>query len=246
MACGAVGAHGTRSTKTPVAAELPPCLEAARASALAAHSAAGLCAAARLVAAARLLRSAEALSRAAVAALCAAPRPQAAAPAPSVASGAAAPPASSPSARRRRRRRQKKTTTNITDPSDVDTGMMEALDVGGGHVASNPASAVVSAPSGRVLTAKPSRERSPRRAVDGSGPPSPSPSSVAAASPVGIFLQGSSVSLTGLTSRPELEGVEAEVLSFDATGGRYAIRLTTGEQIRVRPVNVQSPGSAAV
>ena len=44
-------------------------LEAARASALAAHSAAGLCVSAKVLPAARLLRAAEALSRAAVAQL---------------------------------------------------------------------------------------------------------------------------------------------------------------------------------
>ena len=72
----APGVSGVRAVATPVAVEVSLCREAARASALAAHSAAGLCASAQLRAAARLLRSAEALSRAAGAALGACVRAQ--------------------------------------------------------------------------------------------------------------------------------------------------------------------------
>ena len=53
------------------------CTEAARAAALASHSAASLAAAAGFREAARLLRSSEALARAATAALLALPRPEA-------------------------------------------------------------------------------------------------------------------------------------------------------------------------
>jgi hypothetical protein len=238
LMAGAAGASGVRGMLTPVAIEVSLCREAARASALAAHSAAGLCASAQLRTAARLMRSAEALSRAAVTALGAAlAKPLAeTAGSPSTLETAALP----SSARTRRRRKHKKAGKSAVDPMDDDTGEAEILGIFSGCAAPPPvqlgAVAAEPAPPRRVLAAKTSRERSPRRAADVMRSPSPSSS---LSSPAGeIFVKDAVVVLSGLAARPELNGTCATVLSFDGASGRYAVRLPTAEDIRVRAPNV--------
>ena len=54
-----------------------------------------------------------------------------------------------------------------------------------------------------------------------------------------VLAAGVAVVLSGLTARPELNGMRASVLSFDKSAGRYAVKLTTGEELRVRGINVQ-------
>jgi hypothetical protein len=63
-------------------------------------------------------------------------------------------------------------------------------------------------------------------------------SSSAAAAGV-VFAVDVAVLLTGLTARPELNGSPATVLSSETASGRYAVRLASGEDIRVRSINVQ-------
>ena len=122
---------------------------------------------------------------------------------------------------------------------DDDTGEAEILGMVSGCAASlpvPPAVAVVApAPPRRVLAAKTSRERSPRRAADELCSPSPSSSLGPAVASAGeVFVKGSSVVLSGLATRSELNGTVATVLSFDGASGRYAVRLPTAEDIRVR------------
>ena len=126
-------------------------------------------------------------------------------------------------------------------PSETRMDTEEASDVGGGHVSlGSTAATAASTPARRVLAAKSSRERSPRRTPDDSSLPSPSSSPAAAAPAAGsILAQGRLVTLTRLTSRPELDDVQATVLSFDRAAGRYAVRHPTGEQMRVRPGNLR-------
>ena len=224
---------------TPVTADVSLCREAARASALAAHSAAGLCASAQLRTAARLLRSAEALSRAAVAALGAAH----VASTSSTSETAALPPSALP-ARARRRRKHKKAGKNVADCMVDDTGTEEILGMVSGCAASPPVplEAVVAEPARpkRVLAAKTSRERSPRRSVDEFRSSSPSLHSGSAVESTGeVFTKDMVVVLSGLASRSELNGVRAKVLSHDDASGRYAVRLPTGEDIRVRAANMK-------
>ena len=57
----------------------------------------------------------------------------------------------------------------------------------------------------------------------------------AAGAYVPAFLPGDMVFLAGLVSRPDLLGAQAIVLSFAHVTGRYAVRLGSGEEIRVRP-----------
>ncbi len=88
----------------PTAREHSSCLEASRAAALAAHSAAGLAAAAGLREAARLLRSCEALARAATAALQS--TTTSASPGPLGATAVAGQATHAPAARRRKRNKK--------------------------------------------------------------------------------------------------------------------------------------------
>ena len=123
-----------------------------------------------------------------------------------------------------------------------DLGEAEILSMDSGRAAHPPVAPGVAAssvaPPGRVLVAKSSRERSPRRSFNATCSSSPSLSSSAAAAGV-VFAVDVAVLLTGLTARPELNGSPVTVLSFDTASGRYAIRLASGEDIRVRSINVQ-------
>ena len=229
----------------PMASDLAACLEAARAAALVAHSAAGLASAAGLRGAARLLRASEGTARAGVAALNAsalqanttakeggpgdagAGTQQGASHSSSAGAAAAA---ASPKPSRRRRRKKKHA------QPDADMGAR-----------GEPPPVAQEAPS-RSLKQQVSRERTP--------PPRGSSAFLAAASSptagvfsagaagtagVGIFPVGQSVLLSGLVSRTDLENCRGKVVSYDASCQRYAIALeSTGENISVKPCNVRS------
>ncbi|KAL1529042.1 hypothetical protein AB1Y20_000005 [Prymnesium parvum] len=59
-------------------------------------------------------------------------------------------------------------------------------------------------------------------------------------------LCGRRVTLAALKARPELNGLKAEVLSFDESSGRYTVRLQgSGEQLAVRAANLRAAGGGA-
>ena len=208
-------------------------LEAARATALAAHCAAGLAASAGLRPAERLLRTAEALSRSAIAALtCPSPQPPA----------TAVPAAPLAGARRRRNKKQKEEMNVSTMPLDVQQSPTVAESVSEVAATAAPSSlskdATVFVPGKpRILKPRTSRERSPRRCSSASalvgmatGPASD-----------GLFVVGQTVVLGGLESRPELSG-SVTILSYDSVAGRYAVTVdATGEKIKVKEVNLHAP-----
>ena len=213
-------------------------LEAARATALAAHCAAGLAASAGLRPAERLLRTAEALSRSAIAALTCPPQQ---------------PPAKAavvPSARARRRRNKKQNEKMDVSVMPMDLPQSPATTddvykvvlVAQPSVLSAAATGFVPGPT-RILKPRTSRERSPRRG--------PSPSAVSDASaPAGMasssagnafFTVGQEVLLGVLGSRPEVTG-SAVILSYDSVTDRYAVTVdATGERIKVKEVNLRAP-----
>ena len=172
----------SKTVATPMAKETASCLEAARAAALVAHSAAGLCASARHRCAARLLRSCEATARAAVASLLGtaakATTSRSSTPAPVGTTGkeaAAAPDAvgaaSSTASRRRARRRnkKKKVQDELMGTDDVPREVVAAA--GGGLPVATPPrisallpTAAVFEPSlTRLLVKRIFRDRSPYR-----------------------------------------------------------------------------------
>ena len=238
------------------------CLEASRATALAAHSAASLAAAAGLREAARLLRSSEALARAATAALLSSTPCASGAKEKTPVQAAAA-----PAARQHKKKSKKK---RGADSLHVATDGSLAVDVLAAvlppavafQLSPNaPAFALrTAAASGRVLEKKPSRERSPRR--DASPVPhsfSPTSASstttLAALVPAGAgseggFSVGQAALLVGLVTRPELAGSSVTLRSFDVASSRWAVALgSTGESIRVKAHNLKSslfkPGAFA-
>lgn len=246
----------------PTTREHSSCLEASRATALAAHSAAGLAAAAGLREAARLLRSCEALARAATAALQSSPtsaipvRPGAA---PADVPAASAAPAAGRHKKKKKRKAGNNSENMVIDgnaaggvPAAVPAPAAVAIQMSPHAPAFAPGAAAVSA---RVLEKKPSRERSPRRAASPMQPSSslPSPSSTispALAAGVDGFSVGQAAVLTGLVSRPELAGCLVTLRSFDAASSRWAATLdTNGESIRVKENNLRpsifKPGALA-
>ena len=248
-----------------MAREHSSCLEASRATALAAHSAASLAAAAGLREAARLLRSSEALARAATAALLSST------PCASSAVEKTPVPAASAASAAGQHKKKKTKKKKGADSSHVAMDGCLAVDV----VPAAPLPPAVvfqlsplapafapgaAAASGRVLEKKSSRERSPRR--DASPlPPSSSPSSafstttlaarVPARSASGDgFSEGQAAVLVGLVSRPELAGSSVTLRSFDGASSRWAVILdSTGESIRVKAHNLKpsifKPGAFA-
>jgi hypothetical protein len=177
----------------PSTTEISACLEASRATALAAHSAASLSASAGFREAARLLRSSEALARAATAALSSlalkttpmrsgARMPAGQAAAASVDASAA--PAAA--AGRRKKKDKKKVDTSNSELMNVDGG--SAAVVGNSAAPSLPAFTSTLSPCApdfvpgalaqRKLEKKASRERSPRL-----GASSPTPSSLPSSPP---------------------------------------------------------------
>ena len=145
---------------TPATSAQPNCTEAARAAALASHSAASLAAAAGFREVARLLRSSEALARAATAALLALPRLDA---------NAVAPGGDAPAKRKKRRPKKKKDKDVVFDGKGSGSEVLPpAVDVD--FVGGAPSSATLSPDAKEfvpgvatlVLAARPSRERAPR------------------------------------------------------------------------------------
>ena len=245
-------------SKTMASEQLPSCLEAARAAALASHSAASLAAAAGFKEAARLLRSSEALSRAAVATLTAAKVATTAGvttAAGQKAASSATATAAAPGAGTRGRRSRKKV-------KDVDMGTAEekgaalaAADgaspsgpplaaqhrqVGEGSLLSNPDSGI--GPPGPYGTLP---KRSPQ--IGCSGPPSSSTSSSlfgagpgTMSSSSGTFVVGQAVLVKDLVGKKELNGLRGSVLGpRDPVDGRYAIRLGSGTKVRARSCNLR-------
>jgi ankyrin repeat protein len=56
---------------------------------------------------------------------------------------------------------------------------------------------------------------------------------------------GASVSVEGLSARPELNGAEAIVLDFDPTNGRYSVALFSGQYLSLKPANLRSRAAEA-
>ena len=216
------------------------CVEAARASALASHSAASLAAAAGYKEAARLLRSSEALSRAAVASLTAARtatmarsgaaaglEPKSPATVPAASAGAL------PVANKKRHKKKKKMKDEGKD--------FDAVMGGGGGPALGGASPWVDPLAGasRNLAKQTSRERSPRRPTSPVASTSPS-SGVASVWVPCRFAEGQAVVIGDLVGRPELNGQVGSVLSADAQSDRVAVKLGSGESVKVRVSNLRS------
>ena len=226
---------------TPATSAQSNCTEAARAAALASHSAASMAAAAGFREVARLLRSSEALARAATAALLALPRLDAGAPT-GVAGGAA-------TAKRKKRRSKKKKDQDVAMDGVVSGSevLPPAAGVGVAGVASSPstlspaAEEFVPGKPTRVLAARPSRERSPHGAR--ATPPSASPSASSqhgSAHGSAEFTVGQAVLLVDLVSRADLVGKCGVVKSFDSASSRYAVCLdATGEHVKVLESNLR-------
>ena len=247
------GRAGCPFTLMPMAREHSSCLEASRAAALAAHSAAGLAAAAGLREAARLLRSCEAMARAATAALqCSTAdvstvrgdAPPAAGQAARVSANAPGVSAA-PAARRRKKKNKKDGGVNSEGMVlDKDPAVDSVPAVGAAPAAAAPAAAAGVLVSGRTLEKKCSRERSPYRAGSTALPSSTLASTSSTTSPApnaggGNFSVGQAAVLTALVSRPELVGNTVTLRSFDVGSSRWAVTLdTTGESIRVKTDNL--------
>jgi hypothetical protein len=224
---------------TPTAIVHSSSIEAARAAALASHSAAGLCAAAGSREAARLLRSSEALARAATAALLALPSLAARIP------GSAEVDAEKQEKKKSRRKKKSKQTAKVSENKDAEVlpmanGIQEAVEA---TLAQAPAPV-------RVLAARSSRERSPRgfRKAPAAAPPSSSTSQVPVPAPVGAdaFAVGQAVILVGLVSRADLLGKRAVIKSYDATSKRFAVLVdATNESVRVLGANLKASIFAA-
>jgi len=249
----------------PVATMQAHCTEAARAAALASHSAAGLAAAAGLREAARLLRSSEAMARAAVAALLAHPLTSAA---PTAGSGSGDGAAAGTAAKAKKKRNKKKKTKDQAAMDGVVV-VPELPPTAGGVLSGGP---VASSGSGGVPCLGPggpasvgcsasvlSRDAvdfvpgSAARAAGGAsrrsspygGSASPSTSATSTSTPAlaggGCFTEGHAVVLKGLSSRADLIGACGVVVSFDVAASRYAVRLdASGETVKVLEKNMQS------
>ena len=226
---------------TPATSAQSNCTEAARAAALASHSAASLAAAAGFREAARLLRSAEAFARAATASLLVPPRLDASAPTPG---------GDAPAAKKKRRPKKKK-------GKDVDmkvdrSGPAAAPVTDGVDDVPTAAAAPSLAPvpvtgvggATRVLTARPSRERSPHGARSALQVASPISSVHDGSIPVDTgadkFTVGQAVVLVDLTARADLVGKCGVVKSFDSASARYAVCLdASGEHVKVLGSNLR-------
>ena len=90
----------------------------------------------------------------------------------------------------------------------------------------------------RRLQAHSSRERSPvprSLAVGEASRPE-----VAAGGNPRLFADNQTVLIHGLSSRLELNGQRATIVSFDAVTGRYAVSLaTTSEKMKIREANIK-------
>ena len=218
------------------------CTEAARAAALASHSAASLAAAAGFREAARLLRSSEALARAATAALLALPRPVARDPG----SGNGAVGGDVEMTKKKRSNKKQKGKKAAMEGVIVGPelpppaiGVPEAAPATASTVTLSPLAVdFVPGKATRVLVARTSRERSPRGAhAPASASPSASLSHVPASASAGTvaFAEGQAVLLVDLVSRSDLVGKRGVVKSFDSASSRYAVCIdASGETVRAR------------
>lgn len=225
------------------------CTEAARATALASHSAASLAAAAGFREAARLLRSSEALARAATAALLALPR--SVAPTPGSGNGAAGGDVKEKAKRKRSNKKQKDKKAEMEgvifgpELPPPAVGVPEAVPAAAAASTLSPGAAdFVPGKATRVLVPRTSRERSPHRArVQASASPSAPSTHVPASASAGAatFAEGQAVVLVGLVSRADLVGRCGVVKSFDSTSLRYAVCIdASSEMVRVLEGNLQA------
>ena len=202
------------------------CTEACRAAALASHSAAGLVTSVKKVAAtdatklaevARMLRSAESLARAATASLSVmAALARSASPACPAGSVDAGTPAAGVPSKAARRKNRKKVSEKDVLPYEVAGRSMDV---------DNAVAIPALLPT------------SPLEVSSCSGPSSTTLGNVQAAP---FYPVGSSVILFGLASRKDLEGTLARVIAApSAADERVAVRLPSGEQVRVRHQNVK-------
>ena len=249
----------------PMAPARSRCLEASRASSLAAHSAASLAATAGLREASRLLRASEALARAATATLLSvAPPPRTrhgpgdqpdVANAPVCAAGASAATdgrevsavKSKRNARRAERKKRRKGASAKQSVNMAIDPLQPAGEERGAHLAASLQPAV-SEPleSARITVVPPGgaqeeravRERSPRRAPRTPSSSLPSLWSPPSTVPSG-FAVGQRVRLSGLVSRSDLNGKIGKVLSYDVTAKRYAVDVAgSSAPVRVLAKNL--------
>ena len=97
----------------------------------------------------------------------------------------------------------------------------------------------------RVLAAKISRERSPRRLSSPASSPPACPTAAVSADPQ-VFAVGQAAVLANLVSRPEWSGLGVTIRSFDGASGRYAVSVgSSGESVRVLAENLVKPGVTA-
>jgi len=227
---------------TPATSAQSYCTEAARAAALASHSAASLAAAAGFREAARLLRSSEALARAATAALLAIPRREGGVPDAGDGIGEVI------SAKKKRPKKKKGKQNEkevvlfgpeLPPPADgvLEVGMVASTS------ALSPAAAEFVPGKARVLVARTSRERSPHRTpATSSSSPSASSRQMSVSVPTGsaVFVVGQAVVLDGLVSRVDLQGKCGVIKSFDGVSKRYAVCIdVTNEVVRVLEKNLR-------
>lgn len=220
------------------------CLEASRAASLASHSAAGLVAGAGFREAAKLLRSSEALARAAVALLL--DTSTAAARSGSVGGSRTAttlepepvPDAATraPSKRRRRRNKKKGQVVALEPGDNMEDEVLAFVGTCDGlsSTASSPPARTLT--STRALVPRASRERSPHRQQGEQVLSSPSCSAVETSTGFPQrFSKDQIVLISGLASRPDLNGQRAAVLSYDIAAGRYAVCVVvTKEKLRIK------------
>ena len=203
------------------------CVEACRAAALSSHSAAGLATSVRKVAGqdaaklgevARLLRSAEALARSAVAALLGmAALSRTTSPGRSQGAADAGTPATTTSSKAKRSGRKKNKNSEKEIMPFVDASRKMDVDT-----AVNTPAPSFSAPLGAASVS------SSYPAVLGDAQTTP------------FYPAGSSVVLCGLASRKDLENTIGTVIVTPSPADeRVAIRLASGEQVRVKHVNVR-------
>ena len=222
----------------PMAVAQSYCTEAARAAALASHSAASLAAAAGFREAARLLRSSEALARA---------RPEARSPA--TGNGAEGDDVKVKKKRSNKKTMDKKAAMEgvIVSPEllPAAVGVHEAAPASASTpILSQLAVVPAAGKATRVLVARTSRERSPH----GARAPTPASSSasishvpVSAFAGTAAFAEGQAVLLVDLVSRADLVGKSGVVKFFDSASSRYAVCIdASGETVRVLEGNLRA------
>ena len=82
----------------------------------------------------------------------------------------------------------------------------------------------------------------PPQSSEAAEPPVPQESSEAADPPAHAKINRR-VAITGLKGRPELNGQNGRVVSWDAAKGRCGVRLSSGESVSLKPVNLEPAAS---